>query len=136
MCFGQQISAWLRSKTMDFMEDKLRTSMGMPTRKEERKQRKKAEKQARKNEGKFRKPTDEKRGSNPFHQRPDSIIPKEYAEDVEFTEFKEYSATATATEKTNPDGSESIHITLEEQVTDVEFVEYKISEKPDSKNNP
>lgn len=132
MCFGTQISAWLRRKMMESMEDRLRRSMGMPTQKEERRERRNREKESRRNDGKFHKPADGGRKSrNPYHHRPDSIIPKEYAEDVEFTEFKEYSSSTSVTETRGSDES-SVRFRVEEQVSDVEFIEIKSADKHQS----
>lgn len=63
-------------------------------------------------------------GQNPRRHTDDGpIIPKEYAEDVEFTEYKEYSeADLLRTEE--PDGTTTYR---ESQVEDAEYTEIKKS---------
>lgn len=118
--FGDRISAWLRAQMMGRMEDQVRRAMGMPSRKEEKKMRKEAQKAASRNGG-----ADPytRSARNPHHHRPDSIIPKEYAEDVEFVEYKSFSKSEEV--HANPDGSADVKV--EEQVSDVEFTEIKPS---------
>ncbi|MBD5268608.1 MAG: hypothetical protein HDR48_05255 [Bacteroides sp.] len=115
MCFGTRISQWLRARFYGYVEDRFRQQMGMPTRKEQRRR----EREAAKN------PQSPRRPKNPYHEHPDSIIPKEYAEDVEFTEYKEYSSDASVEKVENPDGSTSTRIRIEEQVSDVEYIEIR-----------
>lgn len=121
MIFGDRIKAWSQRRMVDKMEDLFRESMGMPTAKEERRRRKQAEKEARRNNG-FTRQNQEAPSRDPFQQKPDSILPKEYAEDVEFTEYKEYSSSSTI--KSKSDDAET-EIKVESQVSDVEFTEIK-----------
>lgn len=121
MIFGDRIKAWSQRRMVDKMEDMFRQSMGMPTAKEERRHRKQAEKEARRNNG-FTRPSSGSQSRDPFRQKPDSILPKEYAEDVEFTEYKEYSSSTTI--KSEDSGTET-EIKVESQVSDVEFTEIK-----------
>lgn len=118
--FGQRISQWIRAQMMGKFEDSLRAQMGMPSRKEERRQRKQAEKEARRSGGFSSNERYSQTGGSPYQHRPDSIIPKEYAEDVEFVEYKDYSASA----EVSSDGA-GTRIKVEEQVEDAEFVEIK-----------
>lgn len=112
------ISRWLKRKATEKAEDYLRAQMGMPPR----------DKKSRK--GSFWSGSSEsshnsrqRERRNPFG--PDSytrgpIIPKEYAEDVEFVETKDYSET----ERRTVSGSESYH---ESQISDAEYTEIKKS---------
>ena len=134
MLFGDRISAWFRQRMMDSMEDRIRQSMGMPSRKEQRRAEREAQKRRQRNEGRFHRPEDYERpggnrGGNSYQQKPDSILPKEYAEDVEYTEYKEYSTSTTVSSHTDADGNTTTRVVVEEQVTDVEFEEIKDSRK-------
>lgn len=107
------ISRWLRKKAMERAEDYLRTSMGMPPRD------KKANKKN--NQDGF---YNNRKRSNPYEQpkrnsEREAIIPKEYAEDVEFTETIEYSSRETT--KTG----EKITVYQESQISDAEYTEIK-----------
>ena len=84
--FGPRISAWLKRKAMERAENYLRNAMGMPPR--EKTGRKGAGKNESRNFGgnpyerdyqRTSRKSDKSRSSGP-------IIPKEYAEDVEFIE--------------------------------------------------
>lgn len=132
MIFGDRISAWFRRRMMESVEDRIRQSMGMPSRKEQRRREQEAAKRQRRNDGKFHRPDSNnasygRSNSNPYQEAPHSILPKEYAEDVEYTEYKEFSSTTTVTSETKSDGSTTTRVVIEEQVTDVEFVEIKES---------
>lgn len=96
------------------MEDRMRRMMGMPTRKEERKAARKKEKEEKKERGKGK--------SQPSGQsRRGKIIPPEYAEDVEFVEYKNVSETEII--KESPEGKTEYY--YESQIEDVEFIEIK-----------
>ncbi len=56
-----------------------------------------------------------------YEQHDGPIIPREYAEDVEFTEYRDYSSDTSI--RTSDTGEESIII--EKQVTDVQWEEIK-----------
>lgn len=103
------VARWLKRKTIEKMQESILRQMGMPPPpKEKRKRREKTS----------------GRGNNPGpgmrspHSGP--IIPKEYAEDVEFVEIKEYSETTVETRK----GTRT-EIYHESQVSDAEWVEIK-----------
>ena len=108
------ISRWLRRKAMERTEDYLRRSMGMPPRD------KKGRKSGRESAG-----GDGYYGRgrrNPFGEkswREGPIIPKEYAEDVEFTETIDYS------EKEYRHTKEGDKIYHESQISDAEYIEIK-----------
>lgn len=113
MFFGDRIKAWATRKMYDKMEDALRAQMGMPSRKEEKKRRK--QQQSRQ---------DNNNNHTTSRNSDEPLIPKEYAEDVEFTEYKEYSSSTTITEETSKDGRTK-KVTIESQVEDAEFVEIR-----------
>lgn len=116
--FGDRISRWFNGFMQRRAEDALRRMMGMPSRKEERKARKRAERESGKNfdsraDSRSR---DSRRGSDGH------IIPPEYAEDVEFTEFRDFSASTQSSGGTDVEYHES-------QVEEAEYVEIKTSGK-------
>lgn len=111
---------WMMGK----FEDRLRRMAGMPTRKEEKKAAKKAGKNNRNN-----KSGDPWRTAATAGNSHEPIIPKDYAEDVEFVEVKTFKQTEIVTEiSENQD-----KIIYESQIEDVEFVEYRL--KNDEKSD-
>lgn len=111
-------------------EDQMRRMAGMPTRKEESKMRKEAKKRAgnrrQTSEGEWdafrdRRSSYERGAAKGRSHEP--IIPKEYAEDVEFVEIKSYSEETVVSVDKAPEGDE--HIMIESQVEDAEYVEIK-----------
>lgn len=112
------VAPYIQNWIMGRVEDRFRKMAGMPTRKEE----KRAAKQRAKNGGRtaeaFRKASRSSRGGHGPH---DPIIPKEYAEDVDFVEIKTFSHTEVVAE--SKEGNEQI--VYESQVEDVEFIEIK-----------
>lgn len=120
--FGDRISAWIRGFMARRAEDAMRRMMGMPSRKEEQRARRRAEKAAR--SGK----TDQSaryagrqstRSGNTSNNGP--IIPKEYAEDVEYVEIKSYSESTEI--HADPKKGETIY--HESQVEEAEYIEIK-----------
>ena len=111
-----KISRWLKRKAMERAEDYMRASMGMPPRNKKRdKSRQNKEYEGNTSYGRQRR--------NPFgpeRYTEEPIIPKEYAEDVEFTEMKDYSESY----KNNKEGekTETYH---ESQISDAEWTEIK-----------
>lgn len=111
------ISRWLKRKAMERAEDYVRSSMGMPPR----------DKKKRKKEGGFggyRSGYDQRERRNPFgadRYTDEPLIPKEYAEDVEFTETKDYSSSET---HTTPSGVKK-ETYNESQISDAEWTEVK-----------
>lgn len=116
--FGDRISRLIREFIAHRTEDVIRRMMGMPTRKEE--------KRARKERGNaYKRATtgfsdnSSRHGHSAETEKP--LIPKEYAEDVEFIEIKDYSSK-TIVEDTNGGKTRIYH---ESQVEEAEYVEIK-----------
>ena len=111
------IARWLKRKAIERAENYMRASMGMPPR-DKKKNRKE---DSYRNENSY---YDRQRrnpfGSDSYTREP--LIPKEYAEDVEFTETKEYS-------KSTSDSSDNKSFTSyhESQISDAEWTEIKKS---------
>lgn len=129
MFFGEQIKRWGQRRMMEKVEDVFRAQMGMPSAKDERKRRREQEKAQRRGQRTSGKQTYSTRNPNRKSSQSagDTIIPREYAEDVEFVEYKEFSQTTTTITEETPTGKKTKTIT-ESQVSDVEYVEIK-SEK-------
>ena len=107
---------------MERAEDYMRASMGMPPREKKKKNGTFNDSQSYK-ESSF----SQRHRRNPFgpdRYTDEPIIPREYAEDVEFVETKDYSTTETR----QPKGKEETY--HESQISDAEFTEIK---KPRSK---
>ncbi len=100
-------------------EDMVRRMAGMPSRKEEQRRRKQNEKENRRNQT----AGNGGRRHRSYYQKEEDGIKsmKEYAEDVEYTEIKEYSESTILEQ--NETGQ--THIYNESQVSDVEFIETK-----------
>lgn len=109
------ISRWLKRKAMERAEDYMRASMGMPPRDKHRKSYKKQEQN-------FSGRDYGTGQGNPYTSQSEKepLIPREYAEDVEFVETKEYSST---TIETHSKGKTKIY--HESQISDVEWIEIK-----------
>ena len=105
------ISRWLKRKAMERTEDYIRASMGMPPR--DRSKRKDSYAGNGYNNGRHRNPYEKPSGKK------EPIIPKEYAEDVEFTETIDYSERVTVK---NVDGTT---VYKESQISDAEYTEIK-----------
>lgn len=108
------IMRWLRGYMSRKAEDYLRRMSGMPPR----------EKNSRKSRTSTSGSTagsESRRGRAATHDD-DPIIPREYAEDVEFVEVKEYSESVSIGED-----SSGVSYTVESQVSDVEYREIKTS---------
>ena len=110
------IARWLKRKAMERTEDYIRASMGMPPRD---KNRGKGKDQRDQRDSFYRQ---QQRNHSQNHRSPDEpIIPKEYAEDVEFVETKEYSSET----RIHADGKTTIETYHESQISDVEWTEVK-----------
>lgn len=108
------IARWLKKKAMERMEDYVRSSMGMPPR--DKKKRATGRNQEEYQQGFY-----QRKRRNPFSQKSDEpLIPKEYAEDVEFTETIDYSSTEY---RHSADGN--IKHYHESQISDAEWTEIK-----------
>lgn len=116
--FGERISRLIREFIAHRTEDAIRRMMGMPTRKEEKRARKERGNTYKRGDTGFRE--DSSRHSYSAETE-EPIIPKEYAEDVEFIEIKEYSSK-TIVEDTKAGKTRIYH---ESQVEEAEYVEIK-----------
>lgn len=117
LVFGNRINAWIRNWMMGMAEDRMRRMMGMPTRKEER--RRKKQRRQRRDNGNAYGPG---YGTPPTHDD-GPVIPREYAEDVEYVDMPAYSDET----EINGSGSDNRSETVfnESQVEDAEYVEIK-----------
>ena len=120
------ISRWLRGYMARRAEDYLRRATGMPPRpgSREEKRQQRASRQNAAGSGKSSANTyfsRRSRSQKRTRRNPNEpIIPKEYAEDVEFVETKSYSETTIGESSAG-----SARQYAESQVSDVEFVEIK-----------
>ena len=113
------ISRWLKRKAMERAEDYMRKSMGMPPRDKSKKNSQNQQ------ENSYRNSYYQRQRRNPFEADSYSnepLIPKEYAEDVEFTETKDYSESQSHTDK-----RERVENYHESQISDAEWTEIKES---------
>ena len=111
------ISRWLKRKAMQRAEDYMRASMGMPPRDKKKNKYNKEQKNSSDNfyyQRQRRNPF----GNDSYSNQ--SIIPKEYAEDVEFTETKEFSNS-----EEQKSSSRNINTYHESQISDAEWTEIK-----------
>ena len=111
---GPRIKRWLQRKAMEKAEDYMRQTFGMPPRENSRKSKKRDKKQQETN--------NRGRTQRPYSSHAGPIIPKEYAEDVEFVEIIDYSSSEIRMEKK---GETKIY--HESQISDVEWTEIKQS---------
>ena len=117
LVFGPMLRRWLAPLLQRWMlrkmEDNMRRMAGMPTRKEEKKARRQAEKKRGGAGERFRQAASRR----PVRSTVGML--RYVAEDVEFTEIKEYSHDTTQA------SAHTVKYKIEEQVEDVEFVEIK-----------
>ena len=121
------ISRWFRGFLARRTEDYLRKATGMPPRpgsreaKRQAREQERSQQQARQQESyAYSGGSRSRRRRNPYsHQGP--IIPKEYAEDVEFVEMVSYSENTIGV----ADNAGNAKVYHESQVSDVEWVEIK-----------
>ncbi|MDE7108528.1 MAG: hypothetical protein K2O49_00980 [Muribaculaceae bacterium] len=123
LIFGARIRAWLTRRINNFIanrtEDFIRKAAGMPPRDKSESKRRKTE---RTGDERTRRSSQRRRGrSRDEYYSRGPIIPKEYAEDVEFVEIKEFSQTDIEA-RFNDKETVEYH---ESQVSDVEWVEIK-----------
>lgn len=122
---GPMVSGWVNRFMANRAEDFIRNATGMPPRPGSRKARRQARQQSKSqnsSEGRH------SSGRTRRHRRnydDGPIIPKEYAEDVEFTETVDYSETTIADEN----GTTSYSSYSESQVSDAEWEEIKTKKK-------
>lgn len=114
--FAPLLQRWMLGK----MEDNMRRMAGMPTRKEEKKARRQARKMKEDAADRFRRAAGGTRtygrGRYGRHQESPAQLLRYVAEDVEFTEIKEFSSEGE---------HHRVEYRVEEQIEDVEFTEYK-----------
>lgn len=108
------IARWLKRKAIERAEDYMRASMGMPPRDKKRRKEESRDDQQRYYQRERRNPF----GADRYGKEP--IIPKEYAEDVEYTETISYSEEETIIKEK---GKETIY--HESQISDAEWTEIK-----------
>lgn len=128
LIFGQQIKRWLAGFMARRTEDYIRKATGMPPRpgsREARRQQREEENTSRR-QRQQREYGNTSRRSRSYRRNPNEpLIPKEYAEDVEFVETISYSETTIGVSDTS--GRETVY--HESQVSDVEWEEIKIKNK-------
>lgn len=114
--FWPLIARWLKRKAMERAEDYMRSRMGMPPREKKKKKDDSASRD-------YYSQSSRKDQYGYTRHVKEPLIPKEYAEDVEFTESHDYSARGEYHE----DAAKNGKIYHESQVSDVEYVEIKES---------
>lgn len=119
--FWPYISKWLARKAQKKLHDYFLRSMGLQPEKETRKQRKQREQRQREYEGQQ---AQRRREYSRQQRNKEPLIPKEYAEDVEFVETKEFSSSSSTIES-----NDKYTIYHESQISDVEWVEIKTKPK-------
>ena len=112
------ISRWLRRQAANKAEDFIRNATGMPPRPGSRRARKEQKARANSHEGYNNGYYDSQRRKRKA-SADEPLIPKEYAEDVEFVETKDFSSDATNHKQNKKE------IYHEKQVSDAEWVEVK-----------
>lgn len=121
------ISRWITRYAAGKLEDRMRTMMGMPTRAEEKKAAKQREEtrhaEERDSEGRassWRDRFTRRSGRrHPFDPTREGVrMMRLYAEDAEYVEIREYSASLTFEQDPK---SDSITFTLEEQLSEAEY---------------
>ncbi|MCH5239194.1 MAG: hypothetical protein J1F38_03135 [Muribaculaceae bacterium] len=112
------IARWLKRKAIERAEDYMRASMGMPPR-----DKKSSKRDNNYSESQTFYQRERKNPRESSKSRNNPIIPKEYAEDVEFTEIIEFSEETIISKK----NKENINIYHESQISDVEWTEVKKS---------
>lgn len=106
------VSRWIKRKAMERAEDYMRSSFGLPPREKKRKKSKQRVDESENDDYGQHRTYRRRSGHGP-------IIPKEYAEDVEFTETIDYSEEE---HRHSAGGEERYH---ESQISDAEFIEIK-----------
>lgn len=134
LLFGQQIKSWLAGFMARRTEDYIRKATGMPPRpgsrearrqqREEQKAQNQRSSQGASNYYDGRSSRRRRRSTRSYSNEP--LIPKEYAEDVEFTETISYSETTIGATASEGRTTTAYH---ESQVSDVEWEEIKVKTK-------
>ncbi len=114
------IGRWIRRTIERKAEDMLRRAAGMPPRdKKQRSNNTSAEDDSSYDSGGYR--SSSRHAGYGYKKYDSPKIPREYAEDVEFTEYRDYSSDTKI--RTSDNGEQSI--VIEKQVTDVQWEEIK-----------
>lgn len=111
------ILRWTQRRMLRNMEDALRSGMGMPSRKEEQKMRRKSKDS--------RQDPRRQYGKGAQRASTDQLM-HEVAEDVDFVEIRQFESSETVIKDTSTGETE---IEIEQQVEDAVFVEIKTPEK-------
>lgn len=133
LLFRQQIKRWFAGFMARRTEDYIRKATGMPprpgsreARRQQREEEKKRSRRAEENPSYYSQSSSSRRnGRRYYHDPSEPIIPKEYAEDVEFVETISYSRTTIGLADT--DSRYTVY--HESQVSDVEWEEVKLKRK-------
>ncbi|MDE6796232.1 MAG: hypothetical protein K2J63_13145 [Muribaculaceae bacterium] len=134
LLFGQQIKRWLAGFMARRTEDYIRKATGMPPRpgsreaKRQQREEQKAQNQ-RSSQGAssyYDGRSSRRRRRSTYSYSNEPLIPKEYAEDVEFTETISYSETTIGATASDGRNTTVYH---ESQVSDVEWEEIKVTKK-------
>lgn len=127
LLFWPVIMKWVGRFMARRAEDYLRKATGMPPRPGSRKARKE-ERESRRDNAAGRSAAGRRRGADRRYDPAGPIIPREYAEDVEFVETKDFSETVIGA----PDNERGSNVRYtESQVSDVEWEEIKTRKKAD-----
>lgn len=125
LIFGARIRAWLSRRINNFIanrtEDFIRKAAGMPPRDKSDTKRRQSYRSQNQESGQNASSRRRKNRTRAYYDSRGPIIPKEYAEDVEFVEIKEFSQTdieARFEDRQTVEYHES-------QVSDVEWVDIK-----------
>lgn len=122
------IARWLKRKAMERAEDYVRASMGMPPREKRKRGGKKKDNEDFSGYQSYSSPGGGRERRNPFgpdRYTKEPIIPKDYAEDVEFTETIDYSEDHLEIKRESSSTSSSVD--QESQISDAEWTEIKKS---------
>ena len=128
--FAPMLQRWMLGK----MEDNMRRMAGMPTRKEERKARKESGRRwRRRSAGGAERFGEAARGARSRRSGATESVGtmmRYVAEDVEFTEIKEFSDNSSAIGDDSNRVAETKSHTVESQVEDAEFEEIRMKDTP------
>ena len=114
------VAKWLRRQAANKAEDFIRNATGMPPRpgsRRDRRERRERERNGNNEEDYYAYRSRQRKTRYTTDNEP--LIPKEYAEDVEFVEIKEFSSTESKKV------SETGEIYFESQISDAEYTEIK-----------
>lgn len=117
---------WFQRYMARKAEDMIRRQMGMPPREKKswRQRRAEARQQSSDNSRQYR-ADGASRNKRRRHNPDEPIIPREYAEDVEFVEIKEFENVEVAAETVDSNGRTTRTESVETQISDAEWVDIK-----------